>query len=1005
MKYIQIGIFLCMALAFFPQRIEAQKAAKIRIKAVVRTSEGKPIPGAVINSNEIKGYSVADASGAFSVLISPDGKLSVKAIGYKDRIIQAGEDLQEVILEPLEGNTLVNTAFRTVEERDLMGGISFVNLSESMKKDYTTYGLDGLSSAIGGYTGSIWGQNVLVLIDGVPRDAGSDIRASEIEQISVLKGVGAVALYGSRAAKGVILITTKRGEAYNRKINVRANTGLYIPKSYPEYLSSWEYMTLYNEALRNDGLEELYKNDDIYSYWANNNSYRYPSIDFYSSDYLKKVYNRSDVTAEISGGTERARFYTNVGLSYNNSLLNFGEGKNENNLRFNARGNIDFKFNDILSASVDATAIIDNNRYAHGNYWYNASVLRPNRFSPLISIDAIGMDDAAMQLLVNNSNHVIDGKYLLGGTQTDQTNPFADIYAGGYNKGTTRQFEVTTGLDFNLNKILKGLSFQTKFAIDYSSGYTETYSNSYAVYDPLWYTADGKDVLNRLVKYGEDRADGKQNLSGSWYQQTMAFSAQLNYVATLNDTHNISAILLAAGHQRTDSGIYHKTSNANLGLQLSYNYLHKYYVDFSSALVHSAKMAPKKRNAFSPTLTLGWRISNEDFLVDSPIVDELKLTASAGILHTDLDFDSYYMYKGYYIQTDGAWYGWKDGAANMQSTDSRRGDNPDLGFVKRKEINVGLETSLWKKLLTINANFFFNRMEGMPVLPGTQYPNYFSTYWPNTSFIPYVNFNIDQRLGFDFAVNLNKRIGQVDWTLGVTGNYIASKAIKRDEMYEDSYQNRTGKSLDGHWGLVSNGFYQSKEDITNYDATPSFGEVKPGDIKYVDQNGDGVIDSKDEVYLGHSASPFVFGVNLTAKWRNFTFFARGTGSVGAYGMKNNTYYWVYGDRKYSDVVLERWTEETKATAKYPRLTTLSGDNNFRNSDFWMYKANRFDLEKVQVSYDFPYRMLKKSFVHELGVYVSGENLLTISKERKLMEMNIGSTPQCRFFNIGVKATF
>ena len=1008
MNYRQIGKLLLMGLALSPVAVMAQ-SAKIQVEAVVRTPDGEPVAGAIINGENKSAYAITDANGTFTVEMSPAGAFVVKAVGYKDKIVRAAEDdLSEIILQPIEDDELVNVAFNKVEKRDLIGGVSYINLPEFMKKDYTTYSLDGLQSYIGGYTGNVWGQGALVLIDGVPRDASADIRPSEIEQITVLKGVSAVALYGSRAAKGVIMITTKRGKAYDQQINVRANTGWYVPKSYPKYLSSWEYMTLYNEALTNDGLDELYDDYTIYQSYKGDQPYRYPNIDFYNSDYLKKAYNKSDVTAEFSGGNDRARFYTNLGLEHQNTLLNFGEGKNEKLLRFNARGNVDFKFNEILSASVDASVIVNNSRFANGDFYGAASTLRPNRLSPLIPISALEEGDESLALTVQNSTHLIDGKYLLGGTQQDQTNAIADIYAGGYTKNNNRQFQLTAALDFNLSKLLDGLSFKAQYAIDYSSSYAETYTNQYAVYDASWYTKDGVSIINNLTKYGEDRSDGIQKLGNSWYQQTQAFSGQFNYIKSIEKVHNITAILLATAHQRTESAVYHKTSNANLGLQLAYNYDHKYYVDFSSALVHSAKLAPKKRNAFSPTLSLGWRLSKEDFLVDSPVVDDLKLTLSAGILHTDLDFSSFYMYKGYYTQTDGAWYGWKDGASSIQSTDARRGDNPELGFVKRKEVNVGLDASLFKRLITVNANFYINRMEGMPVQPYTMYPVWFSTGWPNTSFIPYVNYNVDQRMGVDFVVNINKKIGEVDWTLGLTGNYLKTEAIKRDELYEDKYRNRVGKPIDGLWGLQSNGFYESEEDIASYGATPSFGEVKPGDIKYIDQNKDGVIDEKDEVYLGNpgwSGAPFAFGINLTAKWRNFTLFARGTGNVGTYGMKDNTYYWVYGDRKYSEVVLNRWTPATAETATYPRLTTLSGDNNFRSSDFWLYKANRFDLAKVQLTYDFPVEMLKKSFVRELGVYVSGENLLTIAKERKYMEMNIGSTPQCRFFNIGVKASF
>ncbi|WP_270539369.1 SusC/RagA family TonB-linked outer membrane protein [Bacteroides zhangwenhongii] len=918
-------------------------------------------------------------------------------------VAQDIEDTDTLKLRP----EWVNVAFRKVKKQDLQGGVSSYSVSDLLEKDHNMFALDGAQSLVGGYNGNIWGQDALLLIDGVPRDAGADVRANEVESITFLKSANAVALYGSRGARGVILITTKRGKANERSINVQANTGLYVPKRYPQYLNSWEYMTLYNEALRNDGLDELYTEQQIKNSYLAKDGYRYPNIDFYSGDYLKKAYNHSDVTAEVSGGSERARFYTNVGLAYENTLLNFGEGKNERNLRFNARGNVDFKFNDILSALVDATAILTTNRYANGNFWGQAATLRPNRFSPLIPIGTLD-DNSELHTMIQNSVHLIDGKYLLGGSQLDQTNAFADIYAGGYHMGTTRQFEMTAGLDFNLEKWTKGLSFQTRFSIDYSSGYDESYSNTYSVYEPTWYTYNGENVLDALTKYGEDRSSGSQNVDGSWYQQTLAFSAQFNYNRTFANVHNVNAILLASGYQRTDNGEYHKISNANLGLQVAYNWCHKYYFDFTGAAVHSAKMAPKKRNAFSPTVSLGWRLSQEDWLQDSSIVDELKLTASAGILHTDLDFTDYYMYQGYYTQTSGAWYGWKDGASNIQSTDTRRGDNENLGFAKRKEFSVGLDGSFFNGKIGVNLNYFYNRTTGIPVLLYSQYPSWFSTGWPNSSFIPYVNNNEDRRSGWDFVVNYNQKIGKVDFTLGVTGNILSTEAIKRDENYEDAYQSRIGKPLDGIWGLVSDGLYHCQEDIDRAPATSSFGEVKPGDIRYVDQNGDGVIDSKDEVYLGHAGwggAPFSYGINITAKWKGWTLFLRGTGSTGTYGMKDSSYYWVYGDRKYSEEVVNRWTFETARTATYPRLTTQSGTNNFRSSDFWLYKANRFDLAKVQLTYDLPTRYLGHTWVRALKVYVSGDNLLTFSGERKLMEMNIGVTPQCRYFNLGAKIQF
>ncbi len=199
----------------------------------------------------------------------------------------------------------------------------------------------------------------------------------------------------------------------------------------------------------------------------------------------------------------------------------------------------------------------------------------------------------------------------------------------------------------------------------------------------------------------------------------------------------------------------------------------------------------------------------------------------------------------------------------------------------------------------------------------------------------------------------------------------------------------------------------SQSDIEN-SAFSSFGEVKPGDIKYKDQNGDGTIDTRDEVYLGKggwSGAPLTLGLNLTVKWNNFTLFAAATGQFGAKAMKNSSYFWVDAEDKYSVVVRDRWTESTKETATYPRLTTFNSDNNFRSSDFWLYKTDRINLSKVQLSYDFPKRILSSKFIHELGIYANGSNLLMIAKEKEIMQLNIGQAPQTRFFNVGLKALF
>ena len=293
--------------------------------------------------------------------------------------------------EVTEDSTLVNVAFRKVAKEDIMGGVSTVNIAELMEKNYNTYSLDNMQGYVSGFNGAgMWGHTEhLVLIDGVPRDA-NNVKPDEIESVTFLKGAQAVVLYGSKAANGAILITTKRGKVTEGlSVNVRANTGWAVAKAYPEYLGAAEYMTLYNEAYINDGKEAPlpYTTETIAKYASGANPYRYPDVEFYSDEFIKKVYNRTDVTAEIEGGNERAKFYANVSYYRQGDFLKFGEAKNNYTDRFNVRGNVDIKLNSFISAYVNANATYYNSKSANGgSYWEAAATFRPNRVSPLIPL-------------------------------------------------------------------------------------------------------------------------------------------------------------------------------------------------------------------------------------------------------------------------------------------------------------------------------------------------------------------------------------------------------------------------------------------------------------------------------------------------------------------------------------------------------------------------------------------------------------------------------------------
>ena len=772
-------------------------------------------------------------------------------------------------------------------------------------------------------------------------------------------------------------------------------------------MGSAEYMTLYNEARANDGLAANYSQEDIFNHASGSNPYRYPNFDMYSSEYLKKAYNRSEAIAEISGGSEKVRYYTTTGYYRESSLLKVGKTEDNYVSRFFVRGNVDMQLHKFITAQADANVTFYDSYSANVDWWGQTATLRPHLVTPFIPLSYIEATDQNSLNAVLNSSYLQDGKFFFGGTQQHPTNPVADAYAAGDSKFVSRQFQFNTRFDVNLSPLLKGLYFRAKYGIDYASTYNQGYSNSYATFAPTWSNYNGEDIISSITQYGKDEKSGTENISNSAYRYTYNVSGQFDYQNTFNEDHNVFGMILANAWQTQRSGHYHRTTNANLGFQASYNYQHKYYADFSVAMPYSTKLPTGNRVAFSPTVTLGWNLANEKFLENS-IFDNLMLTASVGIINQDLDItasdneDGYYLYKT--VVQKGGWYSWGDNGG-LAATEFQRGNNPDMTYVKRKEFTAGLRGSMWSNLINFDINFFTSKMDGGLVRPGSLYPNYFTQIgYPSSSIIPYVNFNVDQRTGFDFSVYANKKVGEVDLTLGVSGMYYKSTAKKRDENIEFSYLSAVGRALNGYWGLESEGFFRDEAEITSA-PTQTFGDVKPGDIRYKDQNNDGKIDDNDRVFLGRWDSPLMSGINLTVKWRDFTFFAMGNLYLGGHGMKDNSYYWMSGDSKYSEIARNRWTPETAATATYPRLTTTNGANNLRTSDFWIYKNDRFNLSQVQLTYAMPQNVLRGTFIKGLSFFANANNLLMIAKERKVLEMNVGSAPQTRFYQLGFKGTF
>lgn len=999
-RYIQILIFLCFVLYFPATSVVAQNSMKentITIESVVKDEKGNPIKGAMVYADEGSIVAKTGSSGEFSISVPAERDILIEADGYEPSVFSPGEYKNFEVLTLTSSlyrqgvKDYVDIAFGRLKSGNLVNAVNAVNPADFLQYDNEQDILQALYGRVPGLYGSgnirgIGGP--LFIVDGLPRDYAY-LNLDEVEQITVLKDINAAILYGTRAVNGVVLVKTKRGTGLKKQVNVSGYYGISVPSALPKYLSSADYMELNNEARENDELAPLYDTGTIANY-RSGNKYRYPSVDYYSDEYLKSFKPFSRVTADFSGGNNVINYFIYTGWDRRGSLLDFGEGKNAKEDKFNFRGNVDMKINNWIRSSIDGVAILDNLQQAHGNYFSEAATRLPHLYAPLIPISLIRNPDEN-ELLKSRKNDV-DGKYLLGGTSSYQTNAFANGYSAGTVENIDRMLSFNNRIDFDLKNLVDGLAFHTNFSFDFYSSYNQVVQNSYSVYEPTWDAAT--DSIVSLKQYGTDVRTGTQNVSGQYFQRRFGYYGLLDYDKTFG-AHRVLGSLVGYGNQITTQSVVQPDKNLNMGLRLSYSYKNRYLADFSGAMVWSGRLPEGNRSAFSPSLGLAWLVSSEDFMSDIPFVNYLKLKASAGILNTDAGIDGYYYYDNIYGSSTG--YTWYDGTG-YAGTISRFGANNRLSFEKRKEINLGLESSLFDHTLSLDFNVFKSNYSDQMARLYTLYPGYYTDY------VPFGNYNENSYRGAELGLTVNKSFGDLSFSIGANGLFIDNKVVKRDETWSEEYLYRTGRPIDAVFGLVADGLFMDQAEINNH-ATQMFGVVKPGDIKYVDQNNDGIIDNNDQVQIGRNMSPFTCAVNLKISYKGFTLFALGAGGIGRDAYISNNYYWVDGNDKYSTYILDRWTEATKTTATLPRLSSQTNNNNYRYSTFWRYKDDYFTLNRLQLTWTIPEKVLQMPKMKSLSIFVNGSNLFTLSRYRDIRELNVGSEPQYRSFSLGTKIMF
>lgn len=969
-----------------------------RITVTVNDENGQPVPGAVVTIGEGTSETITNEKGEFTLEVKTRTAVIIEAEGYESRVAYAmpppiGMNAVVLIKSPylLGEKDIVNIPFGTLKNRQLTGSVTALNPGEILKYDQEQEFTGILNGRIPGMygTNSIRGKGTpLIVVDGIPRDA-SNINVQEIEQIVVLKDNASTMMYGSQASNGVILITTKRGEILKKSLRVTAANGYNMPVAYPNYLNSVDYMALYNEARVNDGLEPVYTPDDITQSQTGLYPVRYPNDEYYGSPYLNDWATSYNVVGEASGGNEVARYYLNLGWNRNNSLYKLGEAANEKDDRFNLRGNVDYKLNDFISIRFDGSFVlgIDKGaRFPNGDFWQLASSLKPNYSPVLIPVDMI-IDEE----LVSSAANLIDGKYLLGGTTEFPYSAYGEMVSSGTRSSIGRLLRTNTGLDFNLDFITLGLTGTAYLAFDIFNGYSDNLENTYAVYNPVF---TSNDSISTATKIGQDVKQSDKAISNMAFYRRTGFYGALNYNRVFNSVHRISAIAIGYRDQYAEENAFQPTNHLQFGLTANYTYQDKYIAELTGVAASSTKLYQSNRYAFSPGIGLAWVISEEGFLSDNSLIDYLKLRTNWSVNHTDENID-YYLYLSNYYQQGPNWF--YNNRNNVNRPRISYMGNKDLRWEKNMEFNLGLESLLLDKKLSVEAAWFYSRSSDLITTRANYYPLFY-----NPSI--YENYGSEKYQGVEMGLNYTENMGDVKLSVGGNFVYSVSEVLQADELnYTDDtkYLTRTGKPVDAMFGYVALGLFRDQDEIDN-SPRQTFGTVRPGDIQYADLNGDFIINELDQQMIGNSQSRIGYSLHFNLKYKALDLFVLGTGQNGGNTNYNNPYYWVYGDRKYSEEITNRWTPATAATADYPRLTTIETTNNFRNSTFWISDRNWFRLQTAQLTYSLP----KNTWIlKDTRFFIRGNNLATFSKTKDKLDLNISSAPRFRQFSFGLSAAF
>lgn len=994
---------------------QATSKKKRKVSGTVKDVNGEPIIGATIMEEGTTNGTITDFDGNFVLEVADGAELDISYIGYQTQKLQAksGKALAVTLKEDLETlDEVVVVGYGTQKKVSVTGAMASTKGSDLAKVptanitntlagrlpgliSYNRSGEPGYDDAgllIRGAS-TTGDSSPLIVVDGVADRAGSlgRIDPNDIENITILKDASA-AIYGSRAANGVILVTTKRAKSEKFTVNYNGNIGISSPTILPEMCDSWQYAELINEIT-----PDTYSPEDIQKFKDGSDPVNYPNVNAFDILLKQAVQTQHNISA--SAGGKYISFYASLGYKYQD---NYYKNSASNYSQYNFRTNIDFTPHKDVKIGL------------------NVAFRQEDRNSPIT-----GSEDIWRYLIKYNPmvNIWFPGtNYGNVSSKQDNFSPATGLDGTtGYQRDRQSYLNADLTLHWDLPWITEGLSIDAGLYVDRADAFYKKFEKKYYMYEQ-----SGDEYIAK--EQGSNILDQNMN-------QTLGvtMNARLNYKRTFNEVHNLNVFVAYEQYQSrydymqarrqdfistaideifagdinsaTNDGKASETARMNYFGRLDYDYAGKYLFQFNWRYDGSENFPAGKRFGFFPGVSVGWRVSEEKFWKENVSwMDYLKIRASWGQMGND-KVDAFQYLTAYTYDNPAILGGGIESGLWLLRT-----ANPNITWEVANTYNVGIETK-FLKYFNFEADFFKTKRNNILATRNAAIPEYAGLTLPDE------NIGICSNIGTELTLGFSKQLNK-DWSIMASGNFTYNHSTI-DFIDEPegtlAWQKRTGLSIgtDGDMYLMyeADGIFRTQEELDSY---PHLAEARVGDVRFKDVNEDGIIDGNDKVRQDKPAIPrIMYGINLGANYRNWSLnmLFQGAAQVWQYTfMEAGT----IGNFT-KDFYENRWTENN-INAEYPRTynrdATVTGGGNYRNT-FWLNNASYLRLKSIELAYDLPKSWLKNTPISAVRLSLSGYNLFTITGIRNIdpetQENSQGwaawNTPQSKVYNFGINVTF